>query len=72
MDAIHIMAYDLHGSWEKTADHHAPLYPRSWDTEKLNCDDTVNLMMQLGAPAEKIVLGIPTYGRSFTVQGDNF
>ena len=28
MDAIHIMAYDLHGSWEKTADHHAPLYAR--------------------------------------------
>ena len=23
MDAIHIMAYDLHGSWEKTADRAA-------------------------------------------------
>ena len=28
MDAIHLMAYDLHGSWEKTADHHSPLYAR--------------------------------------------
>ena len=27
------MCYDLHGSWKpKLADHHAPLYRRSWDT----------------------------------------
>ena len=31
LDAIHIMAYDFHGSWETTADHHSPLYKRSWD-----------------------------------------
>ena len=31
MDAIHLMAYDLHGSWEKTADHHSPLYARYSD-----------------------------------------
>ena len=72
MDAIHIMAYDLHGSWEKTADHHAPLYARPWDEgapEQLNADFTVKHLMKLGAPAEKLVLGIPTYGRSFSVQG---
>ena len=32
LDALHIMAYDFHGSWESTADHHSPLYRRSWDT----------------------------------------
>ena len=74
MDAIHIMAYDLHGSWENIADHHAPLYARPWDSdapEQLNADYTVKHLMKLGAPAEKIVLGIPTYGRSFAVQGSN-
>jgi hypothetical protein len=26
LDAIHLMSYDLHGSWESTVNHHAPLY----------------------------------------------
>ena len=35
LDAIHIMAYDFHGSWESsTADHQAALYKRS--VEKTN------------------------------------
>ena len=29
LDAIHLMTYDFHGSWESTVDHHAPLYPRA-------------------------------------------
>ena len=34
LDAIHIMSYDFHGTWDnpKIADNHAPLYARSWDT----------------------------------------
>ncbi len=26
LDALHVMTYDLHGSWESTVGHHAPLY----------------------------------------------
>ena len=35
MDAIHIMSYDLHGTWDSPniADNHAPLYARPWDTQ---------------------------------------
>ena len=35
LDAIHIMSYDLHGTWDspKRADNHAPLYARSWDSQ---------------------------------------
>ena len=40
LDAIHVMAYDLHGSWDadKRAENHAPLYKRTWDTKDLNVD----------------------------------
>ena len=32
LDAFHVMAYDMHGPWEATADHHSPLFRRKWDT----------------------------------------
>ena len=31
LDFINVMTYDLHGSWDKAADHHAPLYGREHD-----------------------------------------
>eukprot|EP00095_Tigriopus_kingsejongensis_P003675 maker-scaffold11_size778918-snap-gene-5.22 protein:Tk03675 transcript:maker-scaffold11_size778918-snap-gene-5.22-mRNA-1 annotation:"chitinase" len=71
LDAIHIMAYDYHGSWESQADHHAPLYRRSWDQTRSDIEHTVNILLELGAPSTKLVLGMPTYGKSFTVSGPN-
>lgn len=69
LDAIHVMAYDLHGSWEASkADHHAPLYKRNWDTTNLYVDAAVQTLLDMGAPANKLVLGIPTYGRSWSIQ----
>ena len=31
LDAIHLMSYDLHGSWESSVDHHAKLYGDAGD-----------------------------------------
>ena len=36
LDAIHMMSYDMHGSWEKMVNHHSPLYGSDWD--KLTTD----------------------------------
>lgn len=52
--------------------HHAPLRARAglkeWDDENtLNVDWTINYYLKKGAPANKLILGIPTYGRSFTL-----
>ncbi|XP_062997962.1 chitotriosidase-1-like [Elgaria multicarinata webbii] len=59
LDFINLMTYDFHGSWEKFTGHVSPLYP---DT-----DNTVKYWKSKGAPAEKIILGIPAYGRTFTL-----
>ena len=39
LDFINVMTYDLHGSWDKFADHHSPLYKRSHDHSPF---DTLN------------------------------
>ena len=40
MNAWHLMSYDMHGTWEGLADHHAPLYSRPWDVSKRDIGDT--------------------------------
>ena len=36
LDAIHLMTYDLHGSWESSVDHHATL--RAQEGDQLTVD----------------------------------
>ncbi|XP_054583412.1 chitotriosidase-1 [Eptesicus fuscus] len=70
LDFISLMAYDLHGSWEQTTGHHSALYPRQGErgaAAELNVDHAVQQWLQKGTPAGKLVLGVPTYGRTFTL-----
>ncbi|XP_051004163.1 chitotriosidase-1 [Acomys russatus] len=70
LDFIYLMAYDFHGSWEKTTGHNSPLYKRQEESgaaSELNVDAAVQLWLQKGTPASKLILGMPTYGRSFTL-----
>lgn len=66
-DFINLMSYDMHGSWETQVNHHAPLYQRAYDTSTNNIDYVVNYYISKGYPASKIILGIPLYGRSWTL-----
>uniref|UniRef100_A0A8C6RQ72 Chitinase 1 n=1 Tax=Nannospalax galili TaxID=1026970 RepID=A0A8C6RQ72_NANGA len=70
LDFINLMAYDFHGSWEKTTGHNSPLYKRQGESgavAEFNVDSAVQLWLQKGTPASKLILGMPTYGRSFTL-----
>ncbi|XP_056647609.1 acidic mammalian chitinase-like [Diorhabda sublineata] len=71
VDLIHVMTYDFHGSYDGVTGHNAPLYASSIDTTssalELNVDAAITNWINQGANASKITLGIPLYGRSFTL-----
>lgn len=64
VDHIFLMAYDLHGPWDASADFNAPLYTPSDGPPRYRAsvDDGVSAWLGRGVPAEKLVLGMPLYG----------
>nr|XP_022901760.1 acidic mammalian chitinase-like [Onthophagus taurus] len=72
LDFINVMAYDLHGSWESVTGQNAPLYPSSSDVtdfqKSLTVDASISGWIQKGASPSKLIMGIGTYGRTFTLQ----
>ncbi|XP_012939965.1 acidic mammalian chitinase [Aplysia californica] len=70
VDFVNLMSYDLHGSWDPFTGHNSPLFANSaevGDDRYLNVDWAARYLAQKGMPRNKINLGIPTYGRSFTL-----
>ncbi|CAF1206330.1 unnamed protein product [Adineta ricciae] len=67
---VNLMTFDLYGPWDERTGVSAPLYhqPYQAESESLrNVDGLVKLWLSLGIPREKLLIGIPTYGRSFTL-----
>lgn len=66
LDWINLMCYDFAGAgWSDKTNHHAALYPTQEGDPLFNGDATVSYYLDQGVPKEKIVLGMPLYGRSF-------
>ncbi|VDP22940.1 unnamed protein product [Onchocerca flexuosa] len=65
------MSYDLHGSWENNVDLHAKLRPTKGETSGIgifNTEFAANYWVSNGMPKQKIIIGIPTYGRGWTLR----
>jgi len=56
------MCYDYHGSWDKRTYHNAPL--RS-EIGNLSIEFSVDYYLSQGVSPNKLVLGLPLYGRTF-------
>uniref|UniRef100_A0A182PSY5 chitinase n=1 Tax=Anopheles epiroticus TaxID=199890 RepID=A0A182PSY5_9DIPT len=71
LEFINLMAYDYNGAWNNFTGHNAPLFAGPSDQNDfqriLNVEHSVNYWLNQGAPASKLVLGVPAYGRSFTL-----
>ncbi|MDQ6476821.1 glycoside hydrolase family 18 protein [Dyadobacter sp. LHD-138] len=69
LDFVNLMTYDLFSG--DTTVHHAGLYATDKFKTRKSADNGVKAYMNAGVPAGKIVLGIPFYGRSFTLGKDS-
>ncbi|KAI0233848.1 Chitotriosidase-1, partial [Lamellibrachia satsuma] len=70
VDWIGLMSYDLHGSWDTNTGHNSPLFARSSETgaqTQLNVEWVANYWVQEGCPKSKLIIGMPSYGRGFTL-----
>uniref|UniRef100_A0A3Q3KGG2 chitinase n=1 Tax=Monopterus albus TaxID=43700 RepID=A0A3Q3KGG2_MONAL len=68
LDYFHVMTYDFHGSWERNVGENSPLYKGPADQGSMiyfNVDYAMNYWKSNGAPAEKLLVGFPTYGHTF-------
>src|SRR5690554_1056789 len=66
---IGVMTYDFHGSWTSHAGHNSPLYHPS-NCPDGSCDSGVKYLINTRqVPKNKVLMGIPFYGREFNASG---
>ncbi|KAL9125576.1 MAG: hypothetical protein Q9217_005241 [Psora testacea] len=68
LDFINLMTYDFAGPWTSSCGHHAQLHSpkRPYnDAARTSCSSAIEYVVSQGVPAHKVLMGIPTYGRSF-------
>ncbi|CAN7939150.1 unnamed protein product, partial [Ixodes hexagonus] len=74
LDLISIMGYDFFGAWDEYTGHNSPLRAResASEIEKImNVEASIDFWISKGANVSKMVLGMPLYGRTFTLADPN-
>jgi chitinase len=68
VDLLNVMTYDFHGPWSSHAGHNAPLRSVAEDKEDggpSSFEAGIDYWLGRGWPKEKLLAGIPCYGRGF-------
>ncbi|CAB1414646.1 unnamed protein product [Pleuronectes platessa] len=71
LDMINVMTYDFHGSWDPMTGDCSPLFKSPEDQGDFiyfNVDYAMSYWKSQGAPADKLIVGFPTYGNTFTLK----
>nr|XP_022913886.1 probable chitinase 2 [Onthophagus taurus] len=61
VDFMNMNTYDFNGFWSDDIQPNSPLY----GADRWNVDYAISYMIKLGADPQKLILGIPLYGRVF-------
>ncbi len=69
VDFVNLMTYDFRVEDDPVAGHHANLFPHPADEKKGSADGAVRDFLAAGVPADKLVLGVPFYGRAWRSEG---
>jgi len=67
VDFVNLMAYDLHGSWNNKTGLHSALH----SMDGINVALSAKIWLDGGMPKEKIVIGVPAYGRGWRLQSES-
>ncbi|XP_043277380.1 acidic mammalian chitinase-like [Venturia canescens] len=74
LDFINVLTYDLHGNWDSRTGLIAPLYQGSTDSaydREITVDASIKYWLSKGVSTEKLILGVPSYGQTFTLSDVN-
>jgi chitinase len=67
LDWATVQGYDLHGAWDPVTNHQSNVHVAASDprTVKFSWDIAIDKYLSIGAPAAKLVPGVPFYGRGW-------
>jgi len=74
LDILNLMTYDMHGVWDGMTGHHAAMASDGGSTDfrkEFTVPYAVDYWIAGGFPANKIALGLATYGRAFSLANEN-
>nr|ARN16745.1 chitinase 5 [Tetranychus cinnabarinus] len=71
LDYINVMTFDYVAHWNQMTGHQSPLFSQPGFPVDFNANSSLHLYMSRGIPSRKLVLGFPSFARSFTLVDSN-
>lgn len=65
VDFATVQGYDFAGPWNETTQHHSNLYVPEFNPDANSVHAAVQRYLDMGAPADKLIMGIPAFGRGW-------
>ncbi|HET6212122.1 MAG TPA: glycoside hydrolase family 18 protein, partial [Micromonosporaceae bacterium] len=70
LDFATVQGYDFYGTWQPQTNHQSQLHNPAANpapaNQRFSGEIAINKWLSIGAPAGKLVLGVPAYGRGWT------